>query len=410
MRVPGCRVILRRGPRSLFQLAPLQLRRASSDQQSLQRTALYDFHVKHGGKMVPFAGYAMPVQYSSLGLGASHLHTRRHASLFDVSHMLQSKVHGPDRVRFVESLVVSDIEGLADDSGTLTVYTNEKGGIIDDLIVNKTRDFLYVVSNAGCRDKDLAHVKTKLAAFQSSGGQATLELMDSWSLLAIQGPAAAELLQPLVDCTLASLHFMRGATVTLGGISGCRITRCGYTGEDGFELSVPSTDVTSLAEELLSRSSGRLQLAGLGARDSLRIEAGLCLYGQDIDEETTPVEAGLAFTIGKRRRQLADFPGAPVILDQLKQKPSRRRVGLMATTAGPPARCGAVVYDSTGSQKLGQVTSGIPSPSLGSNIAMAYVPREHSAAGTNVQLEVRGRRIEATVTRMPFVPSHYYTG
>uniref|UniRef100_A0A6M2CJK3 Aminomethyltransferase n=1 Tax=Rhipicephalus microplus TaxID=6941 RepID=A0A6M2CJK3_RHIMP len=336
MRVPGCRVILRRGGllRSFF---AQQVRRASSD-EALQRTALYDFHVKHGGKMVPFAGYAMPVQYSNLSLSASHLHTRRHASLFDVSHMLQSKVHGPDRVRFVESLVVSDIEGLAEDLGTLTVYTNEKGGIIDDLIVNKTKDWLYVVSNAGCRDKDLAHVKAKLADFQAAGHQATLELMDSWSLLAIQGPAAAELLQPLVDCTLASLHFMRGATVTLAGIPGCRLTRCGYTGEDGFELSVPSTEVTDLAEELLSSSKGRLQLAGLGARDSLRIEAGLCLYGQDIDEDTTPVEAGLAFTIGKRRRHLADFPGAPVILEQLKQKPSRRRVGLVATSAGPPAR------------------------------------------------------------------------
>ncbi|KAL1420755.1 hypothetical protein MTO96_004485 [Rhipicephalus appendiculatus] len=246
--------------------------------------------------------------------------------------------------------------------------------------------------------------------FQAAGNQATLELMDSWSLLAIQGPAAAELLQPLVDCTLASLHFMRGATVTLAGIPGCRLTRCGYTGEDGFELSVPSTDVTGLAEELLSSSGGRLQLAGLGARDSLRIEAGLCLYGQDIDEDTTPVEAGLAFTIGKRRRQLADFPGAPVILEQLKQKPSRRRVGLVAKSAGPPARNGAVVFDSAGSKELGRVTSGLPSPSLGSNISMAYVPREYSAAGTAVQLEVRGRRIEAVVTRMPFVPSHYYTG
>lgn len=409
MRVPSCRVILRRGgARSLFLIAQ-QVRRASSD-EALQRTALYDFHVKHGGKMVPFAGYAMPVQYSNLSLSASHLHTRRHASLFDVSHMLQSKVHGPDRVRFVESLVVSDIEGLTEDLGTLTVYTNEKGGIIDDLIVNKTKDWLYVVSNAGCRDKDLAHVKAKLADFQAAGGQATLELMDSWSLLALQGPAAAELLQPLVDCTLASLHFMRGATVTLAGIPGCRITRCGYTGEDGFELSVPSAEVTPLAEQLLSGSGGRLQLAGLGARDSLRIEAGLCLYGQDIDEETTPVEAGLTFTIGKRRRQLADFPGAPVILEQLKQKPSRRRVGLVATSAGPPARNGAVVYDSAGSKELGRVTSGLPSPSLGSNISMAYVPREYSTAGTAVQLEVRGRRIEAAVTRMPFVPSHYFTG
>lgn len=387
-----------------------QLRRASSNQAEERRTALYDFHVKHGGRMVPFAGYSMPVQYEGLGIGASHLHTRQHASLFDVSHMLQSRLHGPDRVRFAESLVVSDIQGLAEDSGTLTVYTNEQGGIIDDLIVNKTRDWLYVVSNAGCRDKDLAHVQAKLAAFQAAGGQATLELLDSWSLLALQGPAAAELLQPLVDhCSLASVRFMRGATVTLAGIPHCRLTRCGYTGEDGFELSVPSSEVTGLAEELLSRSGGRLQLAGLGARDSLRIEAGLCLYGQDIDEQTTPVEAGLTFTIGKRRRQLADFPGAPLIVEQIRQKPRRRRVGLVATSAGPPARSGATVYDAAGLRELGRVTSGIPSPSLGGNIAMAYVPQEHSAAGTRVQLEVRGRRLEATVVKMPFVPSRYYT-
>ncbi|XP_077547525.1 aminomethyltransferase, mitochondrial isoform X4 [Haemaphysalis longicornis] len=300
--------------------------------------------------------------------------------------------------------------GLAEDCGTLTVYTNEQGGIIDDLIVNKTKDWLYIVSNAGCRDKDLAHVQAKLAAFQAAGGQATLELLDSWSLLALQGPAAAELLQPLVDCSLAQVAFMRGATVTLAGVPGCRLTRCGYTGEDGFELSVPSMEATGLAEELLSRSAGRLQLAGLGARDSLRLEAGLCLYGQDIDEQTTPVEAGLTFTIGKRRRQLADFPGAARILEQIRQKPRRRRVGLVATSAGPPARSGATVYDAEGSHELGRVTSGIPSPSLGSNIAMAYVPSEHSAAGTKVQLEVRGRRLEATVVKMPFVPSHYYTG
>ncbi|XP_077547524.1 aminomethyltransferase, mitochondrial isoform X3 [Haemaphysalis longicornis] len=384
--------------------------REISQKQALQRTALHELHVRHGGRMVPFAGYSMPVQYEGLGIGASHLHTRLHASLFDVSHMLQSRLHGPDRVRFAESLVVSDIQGLAEDCGTLTVYTNEQGGIIDDLIVNKTKDWLYIVSNAGCRDKDLAHVQAKLAAFQAAGGQATLELLDSWSLLALQGPAAAELLQPLVDCSLAQVAFMRGATVTLAGVPGCRLTRCGYTGEDGFELSVPSMEATGLAEELLSRSAGRLQLAGLGARDSLRLEAGLCLYGQDIDEQTTPVEAGLTFTIGKRRRQLADFPGAARILEQIRQKPRRRRVGLVATSAGPPARSGATVYDAEGSHELGRVTSGIPSPSLGSNIAMAYVPSEHSAAGTKVQLEVRGRRLEATVVKMPFVPSHYYTG
>lgn len=381
------------------------LRHYSSNESSLARTVLYDFHVKHGGKMVPFAGYEMPVLYGSQGIGASHLHTRQQASLFDVSHMLQSKIHGEDRVKFIESLVVSDIQGLKINTGTLTVYTTESGGIIDDLIVNKAGDHLYVVSNAGCRDKDLAHVRAKLTEFQAKGGKASLEIMDAWSLLALQGPATAKLLAPLMDCPLEPLTFMCSALVTVAGIPNCRVTRCGYTGEDGVEISVPSERAVELATALLEQPG--IELAGLGARDTLRLEAGLCLYGQDIGMDTTPVEAGLVFTIGKRRRQTADFPGAAVILEQLQKKPARKRVGIIAK-AGAPARSGATIWDESGKQELGSVTSGCPSPSLGTNIAMGYVPATSSKVGTPLQLQVRGKMVPATVAKMPFVPTHYY--
>lgn len=400
-----CKVIPRLGQAAPATACVRQLRHCSSE-APLQRTVLYDFHVRHGGKMVPFAGYEMPVQYGSMGIAVSHLHTRKQASLFDVSHMLQSKLHGEDRVKFVESLVVSDIEGLVDDSGTLTVYTTETGGIIDDLIVNKAGDHLYVVSNAGCRDKDLAHVRAKLSEFQAAGGRASLEVMDDWALLAVQGPATARLLGPLVDKPLEPLTFMRSALVTIAGIPNCRITRCGYTGEDGVEISVPAGRAEELASALVGLEG--LELAGLGARDTLRLEAGLCLYGQDIGMDTSPVEAGLVFTIGKRRRQTADFPGAKVILEQLAQKPARKRVGIVAKS-GAPARCGAPIYDESGQKALGAVTSGCPSPSVGANIAMGYVPTASAKIGTPLQLQVRGKMVPAVVAKMPFVPTHYYT-
>ncbi|KAK7076012.1 hypothetical protein SK128_013623, partial [Halocaridina rubra] len=302
----------------------------------LEQTVLHDFHIHHEGKMVEFAGYSMPVQYGKVGIASSHNHIRTHCGMFDVSHMLQSKIHGKDRIKFMENLIVGDIEGLADNTGTLSLFTNERGGIIDDLICSKTSlGFLYVVSNAGCKEKDLLHMRERLAEFKSKGGDAELEIIDDHGLLAIQGPESAKTLQPLLEDDLNQLYFMHTKEMKVAGIP-CRVTRCGYTGEDGVEISVPNAKATELCETLLEAG---VQLAGLGARDSLRLEAGLCLYGNDIDDTTTPIEAGLAWTIGKRRRQTADFLGAEIILKQLKDKPTRRRIGLTCTGPPPRAHC-----------------------------------------------------------------------
>jgi len=378
-------------------------RRYLADQAQLKRTALYDFHLNHGGKMVPFAGYSMPVQYK-LGIIQSHLHTREKASVFDVSHMLQFRIHGKDRVKCFEKLVVADIEGLGVNTGGLSLFTNENGGIRDDCIINKLDDYLYIVSNAGCADKIRPLVEDHINGCKKDMDVA-VEFLDDKSLVALQGPKAAEILQSGVDVDLSNMKFMNGITSSIFSIPNCRITRCGYTGEDGFEISVPSEKVVELAEGLLATQEGTVELAGLGARDSLRLEAGLCLYGNDIDEETTPCEATLVWTIGKRRRQARDFPGADIILNQIKSKPKKKRVGLMFT--GPPGRGGTKVTDSSGNE-IGYITSGCPSPSLKKNVAMAYVPLEQSKIGSKVTLSIYKQSITAEVTKMPFVPANYF--
>jgi len=371
-----------------------------------QRTCLYDFHVAQGGKMVNFAGWEMPVQYAE-GQIVSHLHTRAMVSLFDVSHMLQTRIHGKDRVAFIESLVVGDIAGLNDSQGTLTLFTNHEGGIKDDLIVNKTSgDYLYVVSNAGCIDKDLPHMQNAATEFRSSGKDVTVEVLPN-GLIALQGPKMVQALQPGVGIDLQKLPFMINAETEVFGVSGCRVTRCGYTGEDGVEISIPQDKTVYVTETLLNSTETDVKLAGLGARDSLRLEAGLCLYGNDIDEKTTPIEATLAWTIGKRRRQEANFPGADIILKQLKDKPSKKRVGFVSKN-GPPARGGSAIYDESGEQQIGEITSGCPSPSLKVNISMGYVDAKFAKAGTAVKLEVRKRTFDGVVSKMPFLPTNYY--
>lgn len=359
--------------------------------------------------MVDFAGYSMPVQYSDLGIGASHLHTRTHCSIFDVSHMLQSRVEGRDRVDFMEGITVADVKGLAPGQGTLTVFTLASGGIVDDLIVTQAGDHLYVVSNAGCREKDIPLLRAREQEMKGQGRQVSLHLLEDRGLVALQGPTMVQCLQPLTSLPLARLSFMTSALAEVAGIP-CRITRCGYTGEDGVELSCPAHQTTALTEALLG-SEGSPKMAGLGARDSLRLEAGLCLYGNDIDETTSPVEAGLAWTVGKARRAAGGFPGDQVILGQLaKGGPgvSRRRIGLLSS--GPPARGHTPVMDTQG-QQVGEVTSGCPSPSLGKgiNVSMAYVEKASSKAGTQLSLQVRGKLIDATVTKMPFVPTKYFS-
>uniref|UniRef100_A0A9J8AU78 Aminomethyltransferase n=1 Tax=Cyprinus carpio carpio TaxID=630221 RepID=A0A9J8AU78_CYPCA len=371
---------------------------------ALKKTPLYDFHRAQGGKMVEFAGWSMPVQYKDSHIN-SHMHTRQHCSIFDVSHMLQTKVYGRDRMKFIESLIVGDIAELKDNQGTLSLFTNTKGGIMDDLIVTKTdRGYLYVVSNAGCADKDSAHMQARLQEFKAAGHDVDLEFMEE-SLIALQGPSMAQVLQKGVGDDLRKLTFMTSVLTPVFGIQGCRVTRCGYTGEDGVEISVPSGDVVSLTEKLLADSE--VKLAGLGARDSLRLEAGLCLYGNDIDETTTPVEASLVWTIGKRRRQARDFPGADIIVPQIKTKTQRKRVGLIST--GPPVRQHTPILSSDG-RVIGEVTSGCPSPCLKQNVAMGYVEAGFSKVGTSIQVEVRKKAVPAVVSKMPFVPTKYYMG
>jgi len=375
--------------------------------KSSLHTPLHDFHVAQGGKMVDFAGYRLPVQYSDLGISASHLHTRKHCSLFDVSHMLQSKVHGKDRINFMESLTVADVAGLKTNQGSLSVFTLPNGGIVDDLIVTKADNHLYVVSNAGRREQDIPLMRAKEEEMKVEGKDVALELLEDRGLLALQGPTMMQCLQPLTSLPLDNLAFMHSALAEVAGIQ-CRVTRCGYTGEDGVELSCPAGQTEALAQAILA-SDGQPRLAGLGARDSLRLEAGLCLYGNDIDEGTTPIEGGLAWTVAKPRRVKQDFPGAQVILEQLKNGVSRRRVGLLSR--GAPARGSTVVVNAQG-EKVGVVTSGCPSPSLGKgiNVSMAYVEKSSAKAGTELALQVRGKDIPATVTKMPFVPTNYFTG
>ncbi|NXK88564.1 GCST protein, partial [Formicarius rufipectus] len=355
--------------------------------------------------MVPFAGWSLPLQYEQ-GHLQSHLHTRRHCSLFDVTHMLQTRVYGRDRVRFMESLVVGDIAELKPGQGTLTLLTNEKGGITDDLIVTNTlEDHLYVVSNAGCADKDLAIFRGRAQELQATGSDVHLEVSDN-ALLALQGPSMARVLQAGLSDDLAKLSFMNSITTTIFGVPGCRVTRCGYTGEDGVEISVPAGRAVELAERLLDAPD--VWLAGLAARDSLRLEAGLCLYGNDIDETITPAEAGLMWTLGKRRRAAMDFPGAAVIMAQAKEKPRRKRVGLTSLRHGRGGRCCQPLLTSPCPHVPGTVTSGCPSPSLGKNIAMGYVEMAHSRAGTELTVEVRKKQHPALITKMPFVPTQYY--
>ncbi|NWW69862.1 GCST protein, partial [Climacteris rufus] len=356
--------------------------------------------------MVPFAGWTLPLHYGQ-GHLQSHLHTRRHCSLFDVSHMLQTLVYGRDRISFMESLVVGDIAELKPGQGTLTLLTNEKGGITDDLIVtNTSEDHLYVVSNAACADKDLAILRDRAAQLQATGSDVHLEVSDN-ALLALQGsPSMARVLQAGLSDDLAKLSFMNSITTTVFGVPGCRVTRCGYTGEDGVEISVPAGRAVELAEKLLGVPD--VWLAGLAARDSLRLEAGLCLYGNDIDETVTPAEAGLMWTLGKRRRTAMDFPGAAVIMAQVKEKPRRRRVGLTCGHGMGRAWHCQPPLTSLCPHIPGTVTSGCPSPCLGKNIAMGYVEAAHSRAGTKLTVEVRKKQHPAVITKMPFVPTQYY--
>ncbi|KAH9988571.1 hypothetical protein BJV77DRAFT_1021512 [Russula vinacea] len=384
--------------------------KSDPDAQSLRQTPLYDFHIKHGAKLVPFAGYHMPLVYGDVGQLASHQHVRQSAGLFDVGHMVQSNFRGATTTQFLEWLTPSSLSTLAPYTSTLSVFLNERGGIIDDTVITKhAPDAFYVVTNAGRRLEDLAWLSARLAEWNASerakDGPVEHEVLDGWGLLALQGPASADLLQALTSYDLRALTFGRSAFVPLEGIN-VHVARGGYTGEDGFEISVPPAQAAFLASALLRPP---VQLAGLGARDSLRLEAGMCLYGNDLDEGTTPVEAGLSWVIGKDRRVSGGFIGSEEVLQQLKNGPSRRRVGLIVEEA--PARQGAKILAPETSDEIGVVTSGIPlAPTVGKNIAMGYIKSGFHKKGTTVAVEVRKKARPALVTPMPFISTRYWRG
>ncbi|WP_339852061.1 glycine cleavage system aminomethyltransferase GcvT [uncultured Nisaea sp.] len=359
---------------------------------TLLKTPLHTLHVELGAKMVPFAGYDMPVQYPA-GVKAEHLHTRAKAGLFDVSHMGQVKLTGSDAARDLERLAPGDLDGLAVGQMRYSMFTNEAGGILDDLMVCRIEDGLMVVVNAACKDADIAHMRANLSS--------EITVLEDRALIALQGPGAEAALSALAPAA-ATLSFMTGAEMDVDGAA-CFVTRSGYTGEDGYEISVPANQADALARKLLAQND--VEAIGLGARDSLRLEAGLCLYGHDIDETTTPVEAALTWSIGKRRREEGGFPGADVILGQIKNGAPRKRVGILPDGRAP-AREGTEIQAPDGTS-IGSITSGGFGPSLEAPLAMGYVTTEHAAAGSAVNVVVRGKALPAKTAKMPFVPNGY---
>ena len=361
----------------------------------LKTTPLDAWHRARGARMVEFAGYAMPVQYQ--GVLAEHLHCRTQAALFDVSHMGQATLTGATAAAALERLVPGDMLSLKPGRQRYTLLTNEAGGIIDDLMVaNLGRERLFLVVNASRKDADFTHIATDLP----TGVQ--LHLQEDRALLALQGPAASTVIARLGQ-EAAGQPFMGIAEVPLAGIS-CLVSRSGYTGEDGFEISVPAEHAAALADKLVAEPE--VSPAGLGARDSLRLEAGLCLYGNDIDELTTPVEADLTWVIGKRRRTAWDFPGAAAIRDQFEHGAHRHRVGIRPDGRAPArALTDIVAGDGTAA---GTVTSGGFSPTLTAPIAMGYVRKDLAAEGTPLRLIVRGKPLPARIVQMPFVPHSYF--
>jgi aminomethyltransferase len=350
------------------------------------------WHRARGARMVPFAGYQMPIQYE--GIMAEHRWTRESAGLFDVSHMGQLLIEGSGLDAALEALLPADMALVKDGRLRYSLLLNQRGGIIDDLMVTRRGDHFYMVVNGATKAGDIAHLESHLPE------GVRLTHMTEQALLALQGPKAAAVLARLAP-GVADLSFMTGGRFTLGGAEAW-ISRSGYTGEDGFEISIPASAAGEVAELLASDIDVRP--IGLGARDSLRLEAGLPLYGHDLDEETTPVEADLGFAISKRRREAGGFPGAERIQRELADGPIRRRVGL-AVLGRQPVREGAMVVDDEGND-VGQVTSGGFSPMLEAPIAMAYVPAAMAKAGT-VRLAQRGKIFEARVVPMPFVPHRY---
>jgi aminomethyltransferase len=367
----------------------------------LQRTPLYDLHRESGAKFAPFAGYEMPVQYPT-GILSEHHHTRSAAGLFDVSHMGQVTLTGADAAAGLEALMPIDVIDLAVGRQRYALFTNPRGGILDDLMVTNLGDRLFVVVNAACKSADIAHLQSSLP------DDCALEVLVDRALLALQGPAAASVLGRLAPET-ATQAFMAVAEVEIEGVA-CLVSRSGYSGEDGYEISIPAEASEAIARRLLAEDE--VAPIGLGARDSLRLEAGLCLYGTDLDEDTTPVEAGLVWALSKARRadgaRPGGYPGDEVILGQLADGAARRRVGLKPEGRAP-VRGGAELVDDTG-RPVGSVTSGGFGPTVGGPVAMGYVETAFAKEGTALNALVRGKAQAMQVTRLPFVKPNYYRG
>lgn len=362
----------------------------------LHKTPLWATHLAHGGKMVGFAGYDMPVQYDGMGVLKEHLHTRQNAALFDVSHMGQAVMRSKDDPAvLLEKLVPGDIAGLTPGQMRYTLLLNDQGGIIDDLIVTRRdANTLFLIVNAACKEKDFAHIHAKLPCV-------LLEQMDDRALLALQGPKAETVLSTLISA-VKDMSFMTSITIPYKGYT-LYISRSGYTGEDGYEISIPEAFTIALTQELLSHDE--VKWAGLGARDSLRLEAGLCLYGHDIDDTTTPVEANLKWTIPKRRRSEGGFPGAEKILSQLKDGAPRLRVGIRPEGRAP-VREGTEIFSLEG-KKIGVITSGGFGPSVDAPVAMGYVQAAYAPPGTKINAMLRGTVRPCEVATLPFVKPNY---
>jgi aminomethyltransferase len=372
----------------------------SEPQTTLKTTPLHALHIELGAKMVPFGGYDLPVQYPT-GIMAEHQHTRAAAGLFDVSHMGLIRLTGKGGGKpadALEALVPADIQSLPIGRVRYTQFTNDQGGILDDLMVGNTGDHLMLVVNAGNKEADAAHLRRHL------GATCEIEPMFSRGLLALQGPRAAEVLGRLAPQS-RTMAFMSSAFLGIDGVT-CYVTRSGYTGEDGYEISMPGGSAEAIARRLLREPE--VKPIGLGARDSLRLEAGLCLHGNDIDDRTTPVEAALVWSIGKRRRSEGGFIGAAVILDQLARGAARKLVGIRPDGRAP-VRSHAEIQDSSG-RRAGEITSGGFGPTVNGPVAMGYVETALSAPGTAVQVIVRDKPLPAKVSSLPFVPHRYFRG
>ncbi|MBS7668461.1 glycine cleavage system aminomethyltransferase GcvT [Croceicoccus gelatinilyticus] len=361
--------------------------------ETIESLPLDAWHRERGARMVPFAGYSMPIQYE--GILAEHTWTRENAGLFDVSHMGQLSVSGEGVAEALEALMPGDFSALKTGRMRYSMLLDEEGGILDDLMVTNAGDHYALVVNGAVKWDDIGHLREHLP------DEITLTHHDEQALLALQGPKAADALGRLVPLA-NDLSFMQGTFAMWGDVP-LYITRSGYTGEDGFEISVPADKVAMLADALVAMDE--VKPIGLGARDSLRLEAGLPLYGHDITEQTDPVSADLTFAISKKRREQGGFPAAGKILEILAKGPSSKRVG-MTIEGRMAAREGAPIF--AGDARIGTVTSGGFAPTVGGPIAMGYVEAGHALSGTKLQIEVRGKMLDATVTDMPFVPHRYH--